>query len=156
MEKKFVALRVLFAADPASVNLTDLRKMKRFAENNLQELQGWNDGQKLNGDYAIEGWVHYLENVLKDINKELGRRMELVGNPKTTFEELKDLSHHTPSPLSDEDLHLFKYMLENQALVLGNSQSDGISQSSIKAFNEMAEDLLERIDLEFEQRKGKK
>ena len=56
MEKKFVALRVLFAADPASVNLTDLRKMKRFAENNLQELQGWNDGQKLNGDYAIEGW----------------------------------------------------------------------------------------------------
>ena len=88
MEKKFVALRVLFAADPASVNLTDLLKMKRFAENNLQELQGWNDGQKLNGDYAIEGWVHYLENVLKDINKELGRRMELVGNPKTTFEEL--------------------------------------------------------------------
>lgn len=78
MEKKFVALRVLFAADPASVNLTDLRKMKRFAENNLQELQGWNDGQKLNGSYAIEGWVHYLENVLKDINKELGRRMELV------------------------------------------------------------------------------
>lgn len=46
--------------------------MKRFAENNLQELQGWNDGQKLNGDYAIEGWVHYLENVIKDINKELG------------------------------------------------------------------------------------
>lgn len=156
MEKKFVALRVLFAVDPASINLTDLRKMKRFAENNLQELQGWNDGQKLNGDYAIEGWVHYLENVLKDINKELGRRMELVGNPKTTFEELKDLFNNMPSSLSDEDLHLFKYMLENQALVLGNSQSDGISQSCIKAFNEMAEDLLERIDLKFEQRKGKK
>lgn len=82
--------------------------------------------------------------------------MELVGNPKTTFEELKDLFNNMPSSLSDEDLHLFKYMLENQALVLGNSQSDGISQSCIKAFNKMAEDLLERIDLEFEQRKGKK
>lgn len=70
--------------------------MKRFAENNLQELQGWNDGQKLNGDYAIEGWVHYLENILEDINKELGRRMELVGNPKTTFEELKDLFNNSP------------------------------------------------------------
>ena len=96
MEKKFVALRVLFAVDPASVNLTDLRKMKRFAENNLQELQGWNDGQKLNGDYAIEGWVHYLENILEDINKELGRRMELVGNPKTTFGQIMIWSSVSP------------------------------------------------------------
>ena len=38
MEKNFASLRVLFAANPESVNLTDLRRMKLFAENGLKEL----------------------------------------------------------------------------------------------------------------------
>ena len=40
MEKNFASLRVLFAANPESVNLTDLRRMKLFAENGLKELNG--------------------------------------------------------------------------------------------------------------------
>ena len=148
MEKNFASLRVLFAANPESVNLTDLRRMKLFAENGLKGLNGAENSD----DSVIESWLEYLKETLDDVNNELERRIRLIGSPKTAFEELKSLFANNPSILSDDELHLLKYMLENQTLVLGNPHYDDIHQIYVNRFNQMAYELLEEIEAEFEKR----
>lgn len=153
MEKKnFANLRLLFATNPAGTNWVDLRTLKQFIEENLKELSGWESSQKLNGDYAIEGWINFLQKLLEDINEELKRRWMLIENPKSTYEELKSLFETSPEALPEDDLYLFKYMLENQAAVIGNIQSEGIPQHCITAFHKSAETLIEKIDSELERR----
>ena len=151
MEQNFASLRVLFAANPESVNLTDLRRMKLFAENGLKELSGAENSD----DSVIESWFEYLKAVLDDVSNELERRIRLIGSPKIAFKELKQLFVNNPSVLSDEELHLFKYMLENQALVFGNSHYESVHQIYLNKFNQMAYGLLEDVEAEFERRSKK-
>lgn len=146
--KNLAELRTKFTQNKETMSIIELKNAIELCTGINELFAEWPKEDKK----SIAPFLLLMNSFKREVDTEIARRWNIIGEQKSSYDELKKMFEQDPLMLNKEDLQIFYYLIEERMEFAKNITSDGIPKYAVDQFQQILSELLENIELEISKR----